>query len=382
MMLAGLLEFPVWIALWCVPVLGLCSLCYFLVSLPMRRQKRADLFLDLLELGLKDGRNVERAIVSAARSRDRSLGVRFHLLAAHLEAGVRLDQALQRVPSLLPPQVAAMLKVGAEIGDVGRVLPACRRLLKDSSSQVQGGTNYLLVPSLGVVPVLPMIVWMLMVYTWPRFEQIYQDMFDGSVPMPGAWLRSVVVVLPFLYSFLVLVIYGLAVAYVGGPRVRRWGYPWLYPLTDRVNLWLPWRRKRLYRDFATMLAMVLDVGAPEVRAVQLAGECTSNRVFQQRVASVIRQLQAGVPLTEALSRMDDTGEFRWRMENARHRQGGFMAALSGWFDALEAKAFQQEQTAAQTFTTAVVLVNGAVVGVIAITAFMILTTLIQQGVLW
>jgi len=133
---------------------------------------------------------------------------------------------------------------------------------------------------------------------------------------------------------------------------------------------------------ATMLALVLDVGAPEARAVQLAGECTSNRVFQQRVEEVIRLLQAGVPLTEALSRMDDTGEFRWRMENARHRKGGFMAALGGWFDALDAKAFQQEQTAAQTFTTAVVLVNGAVVGVIAISAFMILTTLIQQGVLW
>jgi len=202
------------------------------------------------------------------------------------------------------------------------------------------------------------------------------------MPLHNFIVQKAFAILPFLYAFLVLVLYGLALAYVGGPHVRRWGYQWLYPITDRVSLWLPWRRKRLHRDFATMLALVLDVGAPEARAVQLAGECTSNRVFQQRVEEVIRLLQAGVPLTEALSRMDDTGEFRWRMENARHRKGGFMAALGGWFDALDAKAFQQEQTAAQTFTTAVVLVNGAVVGVIAISAFMILTTLIQQGVLW
>lgn len=381
MRFSELMAFPVWIALWGVPICGLCAVCYYFVSLPMRRQKRADLFLDLLELGLKDGRNVEQAIVSAARSRDASLGVRFHLLAAHLERGLRLDQALQQVPYLLPPQVAAMLRVGAELGDLAKVLPACRRLLKDSVSQVQGATSYLLVPSLGVVPVLPVITWMLMVYVWPRFEQIYQDMGEGA-PLPGGWMPSLVVALPFLYALLVLLFYGLVVAYVGGPRVRRWGYSWLYPLTDGLVLWVPWRRKRLFRDFGTMLGLLLDVGVPEGKAIRMAAESTTNRVFVPRAEAVVRRLEQGVSLPEALPALDETGEFRWRMENARHGRSGFMAALGGWFEALEAKAFQQEQAAAHTVTTAVVLVNGAVVGVIAVATFSILIHLIEMGVLW
>ena len=46
------------------------------------------MFLDMLELGLREGRTPEAAVTSAAASRDRSLGVRFHLLAAYIEAGV------------------------------------------------------------------------------------------------------------------------------------------------------------------------------------------------------------------------------------------------------------------------------------------------------
>src|SRR5215831_14377275 len=76
---------------------------YFLVTLPLRRNERARTFLDLLELGLKDGQTPEGAIIRAAASHDRALGVRFHLLAAHLEGGRRLSDALGQVARILPP---------------------------------------------------------------------------------------------------------------------------------------------------------------------------------------------------------------------------------------------------------------------------------------
>ena len=59
-----------------------------------------------------------------------------------------------------------------------------------------------------------------------------------------------------------------------------------------------------------------------------------------------------------------------------------MAALTGWHDALEAQAFQQEQTAAQLVTTALVLLNGLVVGLIATGTFGAIIAVIKQGVLW
>src|SRR2546426_7436656 len=102
--------FALYIMLGLVPLCAFLYLIYYLLTLPMRRNERARLFLDLLELGLKDGRTPEAAILDAATSRDRTLGVRFHLLAEWVGTGLRLSQALENVPRLLPPQIKAMLK--------------------------------------------------------------------------------------------------------------------------------------------------------------------------------------------------------------------------------------------------------------------------------
>src|SRR2546423_5875159 len=128
------LCFLLYVAAGLLPLLGAVYLIYFLLTLPMRRNERARIFLDLLELGLNKGRTPEAAILGPAASRDRSLSVRFHLLAAHLEKGARLRDALDQVPRMVPPQIKAMLQTGARIGDLSKVLPACRQFLNDGVS--------------------------------------------------------------------------------------------------------------------------------------------------------------------------------------------------------------------------------------------------------
>jgi len=145
---------------------------------------------------------------------------------------------------------------------------------------------------------------------------------------------------------------------------------------------LPWRRKRLQRDFSAMLALLLDAGVPESEAVQLAGDCTANRVMQRRAEQVRARLQRGIKLPEAIAALDESGELRWRLANALRRDGGFAAALTGWHEALDAKAFQSEQTAAQITTTGLVLLNGGIVACIVIGMFLALIQLLNQATLW
>lgn len=356
---------------------------YVLLTLPMRRNERARIFLDLLELGLNDGRTPEQAITDAASSRDRSPGARFYMVAAHLHGGARLSDALQRVPRLLPPQMRAMLKAGERIGDARKVLPACRKLLGDGVSQVRGALNYLLVLMFVITPGMITVPIMLMVLVIPKFKEVFAGLAMGA-PFPPVttfvldhsrqivWAQLAVIVFIWL----------LMVAYVGGPRIQGWIRRVLPGVPDWVLFRLAWRRRRMQRDFSAMLAVLLDAGVPEPEAVALAADSTANALVRHRAAKVISRLNSGVPLPDALQVMDDSGELHWRLSNALHRGAGFLRALAGWHDALDAKAFQSEQAAAQITTSLLVLFNGLVVAAFVIGLFAALVDLIMQVTLW
>jgi type II secretory pathway component PulF len=375
------LSLLIWLICWFGPMAVAAWTVYYLASLPLRRAERARFFLDLLELGLKEGRAPEQTIVEVSRSRDSSMGARFHLLAAHLETGLRLGGGLEKVPRLLPPQLRAMLKAGEEIGDVRKVLPACRRLLKDGLSQTRGAMNYLILIVLALSPFAPAILRVLSIFVFPKFLAILREMeveppaFTLYVVNQSGWLATAMTVAA-------LAIYLTGLVYVGGPRLSGWLQSGLVPVADWLACLLPWRRKRMQRDFAALLGILLDANVPEERAVSLAAAGTANAVFRQRAERVAIELRAGRALPEALRSFDDKGELRWRLANASRSQQGFRAALNGWLEALDAKAFQQEQSAAHAITTAVVIGNGVLVGVLVVGIFQTLIAIIDAGILW
>jgi hypothetical protein len=56
--------------------------------------------------------------------------------------------------------------------------------------------------------------------------------------------------------------------------------------------------------------------------------------------------------------------------------------LTGWHESLDAKAFQQEQAAAHTVTSGLVIANGLIVATVAVGVFSVLISIINAGVLW
>jgi type II secretory pathway component PulF len=371
-----------WVFLCLVSLPPMLFLSYFCLSRPLRRQERSRLLIDLIETGTKDGRRIEETITSVSASRDISLGIHFHLLAACLEQGLPLSQALDRARGVLPPTIVAMLQAGLKIGDLQKVFPACRQLLKDAVSQTRGAVNYLVFLAFFTTPATLYALFILSVFVLPKFTEVMNNMGAtdptsgiASSP-PHAWLFA------FLQLPVLFTLWFMTICYIGGPalnsRIRRiFG-----SVPDRIQYSLPWRRKRMQRDFSSMLAVLLDAGVPESEALELAGDCTANAIFRQRVARARAGLAQGLKLAQAVEMIDDSGEFRWRLTQAVGRQGGFVTAIAGWKDALDAKAFQQEQAIAQVATTALVLLNGAFVAAIALGIFGMLISIINAGLLW
>jgi type II secretory pathway component PulF len=364
-------------------VVVLLYLIYFLLTLPMRRNERARLVLDFLEMGLRDGRTPETALTWAAASNDGSLGGRFHRLATHLGQGLRLSEALAREPRLLPPQVTAMLKAGERIGDIGKTLPACRRLLKDGVSQVRGALNYVVMLSFILTPFALSVPFLLYVLVLPRLRETFGELTEhADWPAIARFAFGGDFNLAVAQAGLAVLVWLATLAYIGGPRLRGW-FRSVLPLATDDLLWLlPWRRKRLQRDFSAMLAVLLDAEVPEAEAVIMAAEATDNLRVVCRAARVRDQLKGGVKLPEAIRAIDNSDELHWRLSNALRQTKGFLRALAGWHEALDARAFQLEQTAAQVATTLVVLINGLVVAGVVIGVFALLVEIINQSALW
>ena len=363
---------------------GLAWLAHYLLTLPLRRSERARLFLWTLEQGLRAGKSVGHTIVSMARRNVTALGWRLGSVADRIEDGATLEDALTSCPAFLPPHVSEMLAVGERVGNVAGVLPVCRKTLSDASSRTRGAMNYLIIMVFGFAGffgttlfVIPLIA----IYILPRFREMFADMQIPLSPvlevvvavMTRPWLYALVCLLPL--SFLVC-----AVFYAGGPRLLsslglRRVAGWLHYL-------MPWRRKRLQRDFSAMLGVLLEAGVPESEALEMAAHSTANHAFAKRGRTAVAALEEGVPLMEAVARLDRSGELRWRLANAAHEGGGFAHALVGWHEWLDAKAFQQEQIASQVITTAVVVLNGGIVAAVAIGIFHCLVRLMWIGVMW
>lgn len=371
----------VYIAFAVGPVIVAMWILYFLLSLPMRRQERARFFLDLVATTLKQGKPLEKNIIEISQCGDPAPGVRFHLVAAHLEQGMRLGEALEMVPRFLPPQVTALLRAGEQAGDIQKVLPVCDYLVKDAQSSVRGAVSYLVVIAFVLSPFSILVLNTLAIYVFPKFKEVLAAMGTGASPFfifLEASMGWLMLVQGCLFTALVIA----AVFYIAGPRLVRWIRFRAVPFVDWAAWRIPWKRRRVQRNFSMMLSILLDSGVPEAIALRLAGESVVNEVFRRRIAQAQAALSKGVKLTDAIASLDGTGEFRWRLTNAVHAQKGFLQALAGWHESLDAKAFQQEQAAAHAITSALVLANGFIVATVAVGVFNALISIINAGVLW
>ena len=364
-----------------VPGLAFSGLLHFLLSLPMHRRDRARFFLDLLETALDRCQPIEQAILSAAESRDRAMGVQFYMLAAHLENGSRLGEALEKVPTFLPPQVNAMLRAGEKLGDLKKVLPACREVLRIAPDTTRTTTHYMVAILLIFAPIACWLITLLSVFVLPKFKDVFAGMNIRLLP-----LTSFVFSLDhfnILVSFEILVFFSLlivAAIYIGGPGFVRWFQFRKIPVVDWIGWRIPWKQKKLLRAFSAMLAVLLDGGVPEAEAIRLAGESTANEICRRRAQRVAVALGNGMKLDDAIRTFDDNGEFHWRLTNATHAHGGFLNALRGWHEALNAKAFQQEETATHIAASGLVILNGLVVALIAISMFGMLVMMLRSMV--
>lgn len=389
----GAVEFAIYSA----SIVGFASWVAFLLASPLRRRERARMLIGILEAGFQQNQRPEFAFVTATNSEDPSIPKEFHDVAENIRSGVRLASALEQIPHAVPPTVTAAIRAGEELGDVRKILPVCRKSLHDAESQTRSGFNYMVIGNLILLPTIPILLIVLRVIIFPRFLEILAP-YPIEPPAMLRFFENYAIDVAAVQIGIALLMWAWVIFFTRGPRVSRWlrvdgttvvpafstvmtplldliGH-WTAPFHDRLLWRLPWWRRRMQRDFCAMLCVLLDSGMPEAKAIALAAETTTNRAVLHRARKALTDLQEGANLQTALRRFDDDGEFSWRLNNAVAQPHGFAVALAGWVEALDAKAFQLEQTASQIVSTGLVIGNGAAVGMVVAGFFGMLVALI------
>lgn len=362
-----------------IPLVAFSYVLYFLVSLPLRRQERARILIDLLATLENQHRPLAVAIREFSQTKDPALGVRFHLLAGYLETGKSFQEAVRHVPRLLPKHIQQALVVGESIGDYRKVIPICHAMLNDAASTVRSAMNHLVLLLFVTLPTV--VVLNIFGFTiWPMFQNVVSEFNLRLPPALLITMNGLPTIGIMLVGFCLLLYIG-ATCYIGGPRLQSWLEAGLSPFTHRATLWVPWRRKRLLRNFSLMLSLLLDENVPEVEAINLAAQSTANRALQQQAKRCATALETGLPLEQAIARLDPTPELGWRLRLAARHAQGFRAALRGWWEWLHAQASRQEQSAAQIIATGIVVFNGLMTTAIACSVFYLLISVIEEGVL-
>jgi len=345
-------------------IIGLFHAIWQAVARPLRERERARLFVDLLETCVANGQNPEEAVARLSETGDATFGADIQKVVERLSEGERLVEALRRTDDFLPRELIEMLAVADETGDLATVLPACRKVAGEHVSRTRSAFSYVLMVAPVFNGLVGGVLFFLMVFILEKFERMTAQM--GMLPnlllslMRQPFYRWTLVAAILLPAALVVVLSSRS-SLVRVLRLR-----WL---VDRIAFRTPWRRMRMQRDLSAMLAVLLDAGVPEARALELAAASTANRVFVRRAGAARAALAEGESLVKAVMRLDDSGELQWRLASAARGTSGFSAALGGWHESLDAKAFRAEQAFTHVVTTLIVTVNGAVVAVVAFGVF-------------
>jgi type IV pilus assembly protein PilC len=373
--------FLVWLAVFLFPLLLIGTVFYCVLSRPLKRNEQTRLFLDLLLHATKSKKPLETWIIEISRTQDKSMGIGFHLLAAYIEEGESFAAAIKKTPWFLPGPVRGMLLAGIEIGKLPAAVSGAKAFLQTSVSKAQGAFHYVVALTLCLLPLFFLSPIFIKIFVIPKLIAISADMETSFPPQ----LQTIVSLFPWsiaLQAGLVTLAFLFGFFYLEAHRRILWLDRWFGSFADRLNMSIPWKRKRSIRSFSTILCLLLDAKVHETQALEMAGEFSGNRVLKRSGRRMAERIRAGNPLPEALESLSTRSDFKWRFSVAARTQEGFAASLAGWHEALEAEAFRSEQGTAQILSSLMIICLGAIVFVIVSSVFLLLNHILERAVLW
>jgi type II secretory pathway component PulF len=252
-------------------------------------------------------------------------------VAADLQAGHTLPEALERQGDRVPPYYAALLAAGVRSGRLPEVLATLTNYARSVSELRIIIVNAMFYPA--VILVFSLLLFgFLSWYIAPLFATIFRD-FNMTLPRLTEFVfffttrPLLLIVLPGV--LLLLAFLWLRYSLRQSERGRRSWAQFIYGLPLFGTL----VRSTRMAAFSELLAILIDHRVPLPEALRLAGQGSSEPVLAEDTARLRGDLEEGTTLAEALRKrrsvpdlitwMTGLGEQRGDLGAALHQVAGF-----------------------------------------------------------
>jgi type IV pilus assembly protein PilC len=220
-------------------------------------------------------------------------------IASELEAGIPIEQAIEKRKKQFPPLYGMMLRAGIKTGRLSEMLSCLNRhleIVQRTRRIIMESVSYPLV----VFLLAAAIITMVLIFIIPTFSGVLMDMSDGKAHLPALTV-FILNIARYVLHFWVVVAAVIAAAIIlwfglsktpGGRRARE-SFIRSIPLLGRIY------KNGILARLSEAMAMLIDSGCPLPESFRLAAEASGSEKTIYDAGLLAAQLEKGYPVIEA-----------------------------------------------------------------------------------
>ncbi len=289
-------------------------------------------------------------------------------LAAEVEQGALLSQAMAKHPKSFPRVYIAMVRAGESSGSMDSVLNRLAEFA-EKDAKLRGKIKAAMAYPTVIVIVATGIVAFIMLKIVPVFVTIFKDFEAGSLP---AATQMLIFMSGFLTTRLwlgILILVALIVLYRILFRIPTTRY-----MIDSTKIKLPLAGPVIYKTiiarFARTLATLITSGVPILTSFEIVQETVGNQVISRAIGKVHDEVKEGAGVSNPMVKTSVFPAMLVNMVAVGEETGTLDAMLDKVADAYEDEVDRAVEALSSMIEPVLIVFMGGVVGFIVIALFM------------
>lgn len=285
-----------------------------------------------------------------------------------VESGLSLSRAMDKHPKVFDKVVRNLIKAGEESGKLDTILGRVADDLEkqqEFNSKVRGALIYPVI----ILIAIAIVVVLLLVFMIPQMSKLFED---NSQKLPTA-TQVILDASNFLRGLGGLLTLGLVVASVISLIYYRKTPSGRY-VTDGILLKIPvfgqLSLKSQVASFSSTFAMLIAAGVPILDALKLVSESTTNSVFRSTIDEARKKVEKGVPLSQPIMASSVFPPIVGHMIKVGEETGKMDEVVSKVGSQYVREVDQLANNLTKLMEPIILLVMGAVVGILAIAVYL------------